>query len=331
MNLANDKARTYPAHAVIDYWQAADGWKIRRFRLEQPDGAPARGSILFAGGRGDFVEKYLETLSYWYDRGWNIESFDWRGQGGSGRNADGSNLGHIDDFARWMSDYEAYYADWENRTSGPHVVMGHSMGGHLVLRALGEGLAKPDAAVLIAPMLGFANMVPNKVGLQAARLMTIVGSPEGAGWKHSEKPGALEKHRASLLTHDAKRYADELYWRGENETLGLGPATWQWIKAAYDSMIRISQPAFLQGIKLPVLFLSASADKLVDAASTVKAAGTIPQAQIHSYGNESAHEILREGDAVRDDALQRIDHFLDAQAPALGTASPALAQPLGQS
>lgn len=318
MNLTNDKARTYPPHAEIDYWQASDGWKIRRFRLVQPAGTPLRGSILFAGGRGDFFEKNLEALNHWYERGWNVESFDWRGQGGSGRNATGTNLGHIDDFARWMSDYAAYYADWVQATPGPHVIMGHSMGGHLMLRALGEGITKPDAAVLIAPMLGFANMVPNKVGQQAARLMTIVGSPEGAGWKHSEKPGALEKHRASLLTHDKKRYADELYWREVNQELGLGPATWQWIKAAYDSMIKISQPIFLSNIQTPVFILSASADKLVDAATTVRSAKGLPNAEIHSYGPESAHEILREVDAVRDDALARIDRFLDDKAPVAG-------------
>ena len=321
MNLANDKARTFPDHATIDYWYTKDDWKIRRFRLTQPVNGAVRGSILFAGGRGDFIEKYLETLTYWYENGWNVEAFDWRGQGGSGRNSTAGNLGHIEDFAQWMADYAAYYTDWEKETPGPHVVMGHSMGGHLVLRALGEGLAKPDAAILVAPMLGFANIVPNKVGQQAARLMTIVGSPEGAGWKHSEKPGALEKHRASLLTHDEKRYADELYWRAENEELGLGPATWQWIKAAYDSMILVSQPNFLTNIKMPVLFLSASADKLVDAATTARSAHIIPQAEIHVYGPESAHEILREVDSVRDDALMRIDRFLDEQAPAKSTQS----------
>lgn len=315
MNLANDMNRTYPDHAIIDYWTAADGWKIRRFRMEQPSGVLVRGSILFAGGRGDFIEKYLETFRYWFDHGWNIESFDWRGQGGSGRNTNAGNFGHIDDFARWMIDYAAYYSDWEARTPGPHIIMGHSMGGHLMLRALGEAIAQPDAAVLVAPMLGFANMVPNKLGQQAARLVTIVGSPESPGWKHSEKPGALERHRASLLTHDENRYADELFWRAEKSELGLGPATWQWIKAAYDSMIKISQPAFLQAIKTPTFVISASVDKLVDAATNERAARTMPHAEIYTYGPESAHEILREVDAVRNDALARIDRFLDEKAP----------------
>ena len=315
MNFLTDPNRTYPEGSQIDYWEAEDGWKIRRFRYGQQDKQAARGSILFAGGRGDFFEKNLEAFLHWHAEGWNIESFDWRGQGGSGRNSEGSNLGHVQDFAIWMKDYAAYYAQWEQANPGPHIIMGHSMGGHLMTRALGEGIATPDAAVLIAPMLGFKSFVPNVVGQKAAQLMTMVASPEGAGWKYSEKPGAHENQRASLLTHDKKRYEDEPFGREENEVLGLGPGTWQWIKAAYESMMITATPEFLGRIKLPVLILSARADKLVDPMAAVRAAKLLPDATLHVYGPESAHEILREADPVRNDALKRIDDFLETKAP----------------
>jgi lysophospholipase len=101
----------------------------------QPAGAPARGSLVFANGRGDFVEKYIEALAHWHKRGWNVTSFDWRGQGGSRGNIVG---GHLESFDPLVGDLEALVADQVANTQGPHVAIGHSMGGHLLLRLLAE-------------------------------------------------------------------------------------------------------------------------------------------------------------------------------------------------
>ena len=121
--------------------------------LRRATGAP-RGSILFQGGRGDIIEKYLESFAHWHERGWNITAFDWRGQGGSGRLSPDPHVGHATDFGAFIADLKQFWAEWAPTAPGPRVIMGHSMGGHLILRALAEGAITPDAAVLIAPMLG---------------------------------------------------------------------------------------------------------------------------------------------------------------------------------
>ena len=56
--------RAIPTDAVEAFWYAEDGWPIRRIDWPLPAGG-ARGSILFLPGRGDFYEKYLETLDHW--------------------------------------------------------------------------------------------------------------------------------------------------------------------------------------------------------------------------------------------------------------------------
>ncbi|HEY1146907.1 MAG TPA: hypothetical protein VGE84_11270, partial [Allosphingosinicella sp.] len=83
MDAMTQDRRTHPPGAAFSYWRAADGWPIRRMDWLQPTGSAVRGSLIFAGGRGDFIEKYLEALGYWHGRGWNVTSFDWRGQGES--------------------------------------------------------------------------------------------------------------------------------------------------------------------------------------------------------------------------------------------------------
>ena len=144
--------RSIPEGAIETFWDAPDGWSIRR--IDWLNAAKPRGSILFLPGRGDHYEKYLETLDHYASVGWNVTAIDWRGQGGSGRLLTDPNVGHIDDFATWIDDLKPFYAEWAQQKQGPHVVIAHSMGGHLAMRALVEQAIAPDAVVMSAPMLG---------------------------------------------------------------------------------------------------------------------------------------------------------------------------------
>jgi lysophospholipase len=61
--------------------------------------------------------------------------------------------------------------------------------------------------------------------------------------------------------------------------------------------------------------LVADADELVDSEASIDRAGRMPDAKLIRFGRESAHEILREADPVRDRALNAIRVFLDSRAP----------------
>ena len=65
---------------------------------------------------------------------------------------------------------------------------------------------------------------------------------------------------------------------------------------------------------VPLLILATRVDQLVSTPAIRAAAARISGAQLHVYGREAAHEILRELDGVRLDALGRIDAFLDEAA-----------------
>ncbi len=316
----NSPGRRFPDGARLTQWQAADGWPLRHLHVPHaPATAAPRGSILWLGGRGDFIEKYVETLTGWSAQGWVIDSFDWRGQGGSGRLSDNPNVGHVENFAKWIADLAAFYRNWSASTPGPHVVMGHSMGGHLVLRALAEGAILPDAAALIAPMLGFNAPYSDRVGHWVSKAMCRAGNPARAAWKIGEKPGSHASFRQKMLTHDDRRYADEMWWAARDPSLFLGPASWRWVECAYASFLDMARPGTLEAVRTPLLLLSTVADALVDPKAIARAAERLPDARLHQYGADAAHELLREVDAIRDDALARIAGFLDEVAPATGT------------
>lgn len=302
--------RQIPAGVVIDHVPAQDGWPLRRIRWTAPDG-PLRGAILFLGGRGDHFEKYLETFEDWRRRGWQVTSIDWRGQGGSGRTAANPHVGHIDDYAVWIDDCAHLVAQWQGETDGPHVIAGHSMGGHLVLRALAERRIAPDAAILVAPMLGFLAPYSDWLGEKVAALMCRLGDPARPAWTISEKPGSPLAARRQLLTHDAARYDDEQWWHEAVPETLLGPGSWGWVRAAYASFLKMAKPGMLERVTTPVLMLVARHDGLVSSKVAIRDAGRLPRCTLHVYGREAAHELLREADGVRDDVLARIDAFLD--------------------
>ncbi|WP_234024784.1 alpha/beta fold hydrolase [Tsuneonella amylolytica] len=303
-----DARRAIPHGARESRWTAPDGHPIRRLDMASPEGG-ARGSLLFLSGRGDGYEKYLEALGHWHRQGWRVTAIDWRGQAGSGRLGADEVTGHIEDFTQWTGDLAAFWCDWSRGHPGPRVLVGHSMGGHLALRAVAEGLVDPAAVVLTAPMLGIGRLPPALLHA-AARLMVRMGDPRRPAWKWSEKPGEPPAARAHLLTHDPNRYEDELWWRRERPELVMGPGSWGWVERAYASMRGLFARGVLEGVRVPVLVVATSNDKLVSWPAIVSAVRRLPAGEIAEFGAESHHEILREADPVRLRAFAAIDDFL---------------------
>lgn len=265
-------------------------------------------------GRGDAYEKYLDTFEYWRLRGWQVSAADWRGQGGSGRLGNDDSTGHIDDFAMWIDDLGQFWKEWTAGREGPLVLAGHSMGGHLVLRAVIDRALepRPDALVLSAPMLDtFPEFLPLPVKRGFAWLMTKAGDPRRPAWKISEKPGAKPEMRQLLLTHDDERYEDESWWRAHRPELKLGPGSWGWVRGSAESSMAIFHPGALEAVDLPVFVIATDADKLVSPSAIRAALARLPKVESLIFGKEARHEILREEDGVRNRALEAIDEFLD--------------------
>ena len=311
--------RAIPPAAREGWWHAADGWPVRRIDWPGADGdGGARGSLLFMPGRGDIYEKYLEAFDHWHARGWHVTACDWRAQAGSGRLGADPLTGHIDDFGIWTRDLADFWAQWTRETPGPHVLVGHSMGGHLALRALIDHTIRPAAVVLSAPMLGFiAHGVPTALLLPVARVMARLGDRRRAAWKWSEKPGSLPDERMNLLTSDLARYEDEAWWRATRPGLTSGAASWGWLVAALASTRAIEKRGAVESVDVPVLVLTTDADALVCPRAIRRVAARLPDVEVCAFGPESRHEMLREADPVRERALAGIDGFLDRVAPRL--------------
>ena len=295
--------RSLPPGATVTMRTMRDGWALRS--MVWPPGA--RGSLLFIGGRGDFIEKYAETLWHWRDAGFGLAAFDWRGQGRSGRvaRAQGGSAG----FDALVADLGEQIAWFQAELPRPYYAVAHSMGGHLLLRRLVADPASLDRAVLLAPMLG---LVAAPVGPWLARQIARLQVRRGQA--HAFVPGAghaqtADPRRGARLSSDPERVADEAWWVARDPELGSGGVTNGWLAAAFASLDNLTAPGVLEAVSTPLLVLTAGTDRLVDSPAAMRFARRLPNARVESIDG-AAHELLREGDAMRARALALIDGFL---------------------
>lgn len=303
MNLhAGNPRRAIPAGMTFSPWLAPDGWTLRSFAWPAP--ADPRGSLLFLGGRGDFVEKYLEALRHWHGRGWSLAGFDWRGQGGSGRLLADRRVCHLDSFDPLLDDLDAFVADWRARTPAPHVIVAHSMGAHLTLRLLAERGARPDAAVLLAPMVGIAAK-----GLPNAMVRTIAGAAVMAGLGQRRIWDRDIGNHGGRMTTCPDRLADKLWWKAVQPETASGAPSWGWLGAASRSIGAMRSALDRLPGEVPLLILASASDPVIDVRALRRIAAGLPQADLRPFPGRS-HELLREADERRLAVLSAIDAFL---------------------
>ena len=299
--------RIHPDGAVFSEWTAPDGMKLRRMHWPVKARAKRRGSLFFINGRSDFIEKYLEVYADFRTSGWDVTTFDWRGQGGSR----GPGEERLDaSFDPFVEDLAALLADWRQATPGPHVAMGHSMGGHLLLRTIIDRKPALDAAILTAPMLN-VNSAPIPLGLapDIADTMYWLGLGKLPMWKVPPAMRAPGGQRNRNLTHSRERYEDELFWWDVRPEFNTGAPSFGWMRAAFRSRDATFTPAKLGQVALPILIIGAEKDRLVSAAAIREAAALLPHAELEMMP-DAAHEILRDSDEIRARAYARIDAFL---------------------
>ncbi len=125
------------------------------------------------------------------------------------------------------------------------------------------------------------------------------------------RPGSQRQH--FLTGRSRVRYEDELWWWREEPGFNLGAPSWGWLRAAFRSAAAAFTRERLAEVKLPILILGTDRDRLVSPAAIRRVARQLPRAELVMFPR-AAHELLREADPVRREALARIDAFLAGHA-----------------
>ncbi|MBV8448638.1 MAG: alpha/beta hydrolase [Hyphomicrobiales bacterium] len=298
-----------PAETRCFILRSGDGLALR-FAQWPASAMPIQGTILLLQGRGEFIEKYFETVEHFRGRGFDVVSFDWRGQGGSERLVRNTKKGHVRRFSDYHRDLDAAFAEMEARASPkPWFVVAHSMGAAIFLARLARGPTPALRAALTSPMIGFSPAIAPRYA--ATISTTLAGFGLGRCFVPGGGPGpiAARPFENNRLSTDRTRYERNAAVLAAAPELAIGDPTIDWAASACHMMSGLSDPKFPRRLTTPLLVVASGDDRVVSTHATERFASRLKSGSaIVIVG--ARHELLMESDFFRDQALAAIDAFL---------------------
>jgi lysophospholipase len=212
-----------------------------------------------------------------------------------------------------VADFAAYESDLallveREAPRGPVVLFGHSMGGHLVLRAAANRPGICDRVVAVAPMI---EIDFGRYGARLSRLGTRAAMAAALSAHYMLRGAEIDPlampFEGNPLTSDPERFADMVEAIRANPDLALGGPTWGWLSAAFASMDMLAASA--RRIAVPALLVAPSDDTVVVPAAIRRLAQAMPRAMLLDL-SDTRHEVLKERDEIRARFWAATDDFL---------------------
>lgn len=312
MNLVSIPINPVPAGATVSSVSGYDGRKLRFARWD-PTRGPLRGTVCIFPGRGEYIEKYFETVADLRRRGFAVAVLDWRGQGGSGRPLSNPRKGHVVGFTEYDRDLAIFMDSIVlPNMPPPYIALGHSMGGNILLRNAQNPKSWFERMVLVAPMIAIhedAMGYSQKVTRFYAEVAGLPGLSTAYVHGGNDEPEEFYDFEDNDLTSDFVRWSRNKAVLEAAPELALGSPTAGWLKSALRSCALVQRADYPKFVEVPLLMFAAGADRIVSAkaiedfAIELKIGG-------HILMPGSRHEILQENDAIRQRFWAAFDAYM---------------------
>lgn len=313
MKLVSIPENVSPGDAVTGRIRTPDGVELRFARWDAA--VDGKGTVCVFTGRGEFIEKYLETVRELRQRGFAVAAMDWRGQGHSSRQLPDPRKGYVGSFSDFELDVETFMRQVVlPHCPPPYFALAHSMGGAVLLRVAHSGKRWFERMVLAAPLID----LPHARASWPVRV--LIRTLRVAGFGASYVPGSnVDMMRASgfagnPLTSDPVRYARNAAILKQYPAVAIGSPTVAWLDAAFATMVEFRAADYPAPIDRPVLMLAAGGDSVVSAAAIAAFAARLP-AGSHRVIEGARHEILQEQDGYRAQFWAAFDAFMPGAPP----------------
>ena len=308
VRLISIPANPVPNDFVTGCVKTPDGVSLRFVRWRPPAGR--RGTVCIFQGRGEWIEKYFETVRDLRARGFAVATIDWRGQGLSDRGLADRRKGFVRDFSEYDIDLEAFMREIVLPDCPPPLfAIGHSTGGTVLIRAAHRGHRWFDRVVLTAPLIGLAGAGAAPYAAAVVRLLRWAGL--GANYVPGAAAAVMETRPFvnNILTSDPVRYARNTAILEAEPALALGRPTVAWCDAAFRAMRAIRERGYASRIRQPILIVSAGLDVVVSNAAIEEFASSL-RAGSHLVVVGAKHELLMEQDRFRSQFWAAFDAFV---------------------
>ena len=284
---AGEQPSPHGLEGASSWLEMADGQRLFIRDWPRPQ---ARGAVLIVHGLGEHSGRYARLAHWFNQRGYAVRSYDQRGHGRSPGQRGA--LRHGDDL---LADLASVYADHAGTLAQPPVLLGHSMGGLVALRAVLDGAIVPSALVLSSPAL--RSWAPPRL-ITLARVLSRIAPrlPLRNGLdpdKLSHEPQVVADYRRDPLRHS---------W--------ITPRLAHFIFS--DGAACIADGARLA---LPTLLLVADSDGLVDPSGSrafARAAAATGQLTTRYFAT-LYHELFNEAEPGRSQVLMQLGDWLGRQ------------------
>lgn len=313
MELIGTPDNPVPPDALVSAVGAEDGALLRIARwspAQNSVGQRSLGTVCVFTGRGEFIEKYFETIGELVERGFSVVAMDWRGQGLSARELPDRDRGHIDDFDMFERDLEALRKQvLQFLCPRPWYALGHSMAGAVLLSQAHAGRSPFERIVLASPMIEIAGRAAHASTRAIVEIADAVGLGASYAPGVSRRSSMVEPYDGNELTSDEKRYARNAAIVAAAPRLAIAGPTIGWINAALRATRKLADPEFPRRTGTPILIVVGSDDKVVSIPAIARFANRLKAGRMILISG-ARHELLQETNAIREQFWAAFDAFV---------------------
>lgn len=162
------------------------------------DVAENRGALLIVHGLGEHSQRYSAVAEMLAANGFQVRAYDQQGHGQTA-----GRRGVIESGDSVLRDLRLVFEDFANASGALPFLLGHSMGGAIALRAVGDKILTPRGLILSSPAITANLSFIDRVKLAVGRLIPDVAVANGLNPDHvSRDPATVAEYLNDPLVHD---------------------------------------------------------------------------------------------------------------------------------
>ncbi len=290
---------------------------------------PTDQAIVILPGYAENAQKHYELIYDFAVLGFSVYTLDHRGMGASGREVQNKQVVHVESFDDYVGDLEIFFKQVVDKgAESQRFLFTHSAGGLIGAKFLAKFPGVFRRAVLSAPLLQLnTGYYPRFIAGGLAFALDSVGRSESYAPGFSDYDPKNARWGKDAFTTSKKRFDAYTLLLQQNPSLVMGGPSVRWISEILGETTKAKITSLAKRVQTPMLVYQAGEDALVLPGGQDLFCKTARSCRLIRY-TKARHEIYREVDGIRSDAITRAADFF--QKPEVLPSLPGSSEPIGR-